>query len=59
MQALRFPARNLNIKIEKRNTHDVSNYTIMAVDGEIGHVKDFIIEDQTAWTLPSQRKLGG
>jgi uncharacterized protein YrrD len=31
-------------------THDVSGYHIQAADGEIGHVEDFIIDDQT-WAI--------
>ncbi len=33
-----------------RSTHDVSGYHIQATDGEIGHVEDFIIDDQT-WAI--------
>ncbi|MGH7843758.1 MAG: PRC-barrel domain-containing protein [Candidatus Binatia bacterium] len=33
-----------------RSTQEVTNYYIEATDGEIGHVEDFIIEDQT-WTI--------
>jgi len=33
-----------------RNTHDVSGYDIQATDGEIGHVEDFIIDDET-WAI--------
>jgi len=33
-----------------RSTHDVSGYHIQAADGEIGHVEDFIIDDQT-WAI--------
>jgi uncharacterized protein YrrD len=33
-----------------RSTHDVSGYHIQAADGEIGHVDDFIIDDQT-WAI--------
>jgi uncharacterized protein YrrD len=33
-----------------RSTHEVSGYHIQATDGEIGHVKDFIIDDET-WTI--------
>ena len=33
-----------------RSTHDVSGYHIHAADGEIGHVEDFIIDDDT-WTI--------
>ncbi|MBU3192301.1 PRC-barrel domain-containing protein [Clostridium bowmanii] len=29
------------------NTHDVSGYDIQATDGSIGHVDDFIIDDET------------
>ena len=33
-----------------RSTHEVSGYHIHAADGEIGHVEDFIIDDET-WAI--------
>ncbi len=33
-----------------RSTHAVSGYHLQAVDGEIGHVEDFIIDDE-AWAI--------
>jgi len=33
-----------------RSTNDVSNHHIQATDGEIGHVEDFIIDDET-WAI--------
>ena len=33
-----------------RSSHDVSGYHIHAADGEIGHVEDFIIDDET-WAI--------
>jgi hypothetical protein len=33
-----------------RSTHDVSGHYIQATDGEIGHVDDFIIDDET-WAI--------
>jgi uncharacterized protein YrrD len=33
-----------------RSTHEVSGYHIQAADGEIGHVEDFIVDDQT-WAI--------
>jgi uncharacterized protein YrrD len=33
-----------------RSTHDVSGHSIQATDGEIGHVDDFIIDDET-WAI--------
>jgi hypothetical protein len=33
-----------------RSTHAVSGYQIQALDGEIGHVADFIIDDET-WAI--------
>jgi len=33
-----------------RSTHEVSGYHIQATDGEIGHIEDFIIDDET-WTI--------
>lgn len=33
-----------------RSTHEVSGYHIQTLDGEIGHVEDFIIDDET-WTI--------
>jgi sporulation protein YlmC with PRC-barrel domain len=36
--------------IHLRSTEEVTGYHIMATDGEIGHVDDFIIDDET-WTI--------
>jgi uncharacterized protein YrrD len=33
-----------------RSTHDVSGHHVQASDGEIGHVEDFIIDDET-WAI--------
>ena len=33
-----------------RSTHDVSGHDVQATDGEMGHVEDFIIDDQT-WAI--------
>ncbi len=33
-----------------RSTRDVSSHNIQAIDGEIGHVEDFIIDDKT-WAI--------
>jgi hypothetical protein len=33
-----------------RSTHQVTDYHIQAKDGEIGHVEDFIIDDET-WAI--------
>ena len=33
-----------------RSTHDVSGHGIQAADGEIGHIEDFIIDDET-WAI--------
>ena len=33
-----------------RSTHDVSGHHVQATDGEIGHVEDFIIDDET-WAI--------
>jgi hypothetical protein len=33
-----------------RNTKEVASYHIAATDGEIGHVADFIVEDDS-WTI--------
>jgi hypothetical protein len=33
-----------------RSTHEVTGYHLLAVDGEIGHVEDFIIDDET-WAI--------
>ena len=33
-----------------RSTHDVSGHHIQAADGEIGHVEDFIVDDET-WAI--------
>ena len=34
-----------------RSTQDVSDHHIQAVDGEIGHVEDFIIDDENTWAI--------
>ena len=33
-----------------RSTHEVNDYHIQAADGEIGHVEDFVIDDET-WAI--------
>ncbi len=33
-----------------RSTHDVSGHHIQAADGEIGHVEDFLVDDET-WAI--------
>ena len=33
-----------------RSTHEVTGYHVQALDGEIGHVEDFIIDDET-WAI--------
>jgi len=33
-----------------RSTHQVTGYHIQATDGEVGHVEDFIMDDET-WTI--------
>ncbi|HEY6847256.1 MAG TPA: PRC-barrel domain-containing protein [Terracidiphilus sp.] len=33
-----------------RSTHEVTGYHLLAIDGEIGHVDDFIIDDET-WAI--------
>jgi uncharacterized protein YrrD len=33
-----------------RSTHEVTGYHIQATDGEVGHVEDFIIDDET-WAI--------
>jgi uncharacterized protein YrrD len=42
--------RKMNWDSHLRSTQAVSGYHIHAVDGKIGHVKDFIIDDQT-WAI--------
>lgn len=39
-----------NDDLHLRSTHHVTGYHILAIDGEIGHVKDFIVDDET-WQL--------
>jgi uncharacterized protein YrrD len=34
-----------------RSTHDVSGHDIQATDGQIGHVEDFIIDDENTWAI--------
>ena len=33
-----------------RSTHEVTGYHVQATDGEIGHIVDFIIDDET-WAI--------
>ena len=33
-----------------RSTHEVTGYHVQAADGEIGHIGDFIIDDET-WAI--------
>ncbi len=33
-----------------RSTHDVTGYHVLAADGEIGHVEDFLVDDET-WAI--------
>jgi sporulation protein YlmC with PRC-barrel domain len=33
-----------------RSTHEVTGYHLLAIDGEIGHVDDFVIDDET-WAI--------
>ena len=33
-----------------RSTHEVTGYHLLAIDGEIGHIDDFIIDDET-WAI--------
>ena len=42
--------KNENWDPHLRSTNDVSGHTIQATDGEIGHVEDFIIDDET-WAI--------
>jgi uncharacterized protein YrrD len=34
-----------------RSTHDVTGHYIQATDGQIGHVDDFIIDDDRTWAI--------
>ncbi|MEO7736171.1 MAG: PRC-barrel domain-containing protein [Kofleriaceae bacterium] len=34
-----------------RSTHEVTGYHLHALDGEIGHVEDFIIDDERTWAI--------
>ena len=36
--------------VHLRSTHEVSGYHIKAADGELGHIEDFIIDDET-WAI--------
>jgi len=33
-----------------RSTHEVTGYHLQALDGEIGHIEDFVIDDET-WAI--------
>lgn len=42
--------RVVSADVHLRSTQEVSNYAIAATDGEIGHVEDFIVEDES-WAI--------
>jgi len=42
-------ARGLD-ELHLRSTHEVSGYHIKAVDGEIGHIADYVVDDET-WII--------
>jgi len=42
--------RVISEDVHLRSTQEVANYHIAATDGEIGHVEDFILEDDS-WTI--------
>jgi len=43
-------AENARTDWHLRSTKEVTGYNLLAIDGEIGHVDDFIIDDET-WTI--------
>lgn len=45
-----FIPKEHNWDLNLRSTNNVTSYHIKAIDGEIGHVDDFIIDDET-WTI--------
>jgi hypothetical protein len=44
------PTRKKRGDPDLRSTHDVSGHHVEASDGEIGHVEDFLIDDET-WAI--------
>ena len=44
-----------------RSAKEVTGYQILASDGEIGHVEDFLVEDETGLSITwwSTRRTGG
>ena len=49
-EALQARARKESADSHLRSTHEVKGYHIEAADGEIGHVADFIVDDET-WAI--------
>jgi uncharacterized protein YrrD len=45
-----FPKNENKYDHHLRSCHEVTGYNIQAEDGEIGHVEDFVIDDET-WTI--------
>ncbi|MCX6905614.1 MAG: PRC-barrel domain-containing protein [Verrucomicrobia bacterium] len=37
-------------RTKRRSTHEVTGYHLQALDGELGHIEDFVIDDET-WTI--------
>ncbi|MFH0780685.1 MAG: PRC-barrel domain-containing protein [Pseudomonadota bacterium] len=47
---LSIQSKNKNRDPHLRSTNDVSGYHVQAADGDIGHVEDFVIDDET-WAI--------
>lgn len=45
-----FTSKEMEWDRHLRSTHEVTGYHLLALDGEIGHVDDFIIDDET-WAI--------
>lgn len=44
------PGEKASWDLHLRSTHAVSGYSIQALDGDIGHIEDFIVDDET-WAI--------
>jgi hypothetical protein len=47
---LKTATEDLSLDAHLRSTHEVAGYHVKAVDGEIGHVEDFLFDDKS-WEI--------
>jgi len=50
IRQIRPASETIEWDLHLRSTHEVTGYHLVALDGEIGHVDDFIIDDET-WAI--------